>query len=321
MPRHLRFQQTTWSTHHIVSRCTQGFGFLIPHPHIVTLTTGALAYALEQHAGLITLQHHAFLSNHFHLLISSKTRPDLATFMNLFKSKLTRELNRVHHWKGSVWEGRYASEELLDEASLVEVFKYITKNSVKEGLVDHPREWAGLHGYHQLVERQPLIGPYVHRTRLYRERGLTEQEVTTQHEARLLPPPMWESEGVEAYYARAAALCEEAILEARQGRVGRALGMRRVLEAHVFQARQPAAPTRRPLCRARCVEILRAFRARYCSFKAEFQEVSGELRRAVHLGLPMPQRCFPVGGVPLFGVSLKMSLTPLSPPPLPPSPR
>jgi REP element-mobilizing transposase RayT len=301
MPRHLRFQQTSWSTHHIVSRCTQGFGFLIPHPHITALTTGALAYALEQHEGLITLQHHAFLSNHFHLLISSKTRTDLASFMNLFKSKLTRELNRIHDWKGSIWEGRYASEELIDEESLIEVFKYITKNSIKEGLVDHPREWTGLHGYHQLVERLPLAGPYVHRTRLYKERGLTEQEATTHPEARLLPPPMWEQEGVEAYYERATALCEEAILEVRQSRKGRALGMKRVLESPVFQARKPSSPPSRPLCRAKCVQLLKAFRDRYYAFKREFQEVSGELRRAVHLGLPMPQLCFPVGGVPLFG--------------------
>ena len=30
MPAHLRFQSQTWATHHVVSRCIQGFAFLKP---------------------------------------------------------------------------------------------------------------------------------------------------------------------------------------------------------------------------------------------------------------------------------------------------
>jgi putative transposase len=300
MPRHLRFQQGDWSTHHVVSRCLQGFSFLIPHAHIVEICAGVLSYALERYQDHITIQHYAFLSNHFHMLISSKDRFDLSAFMNLFKSKLTRELNRVYDWKGSIWEGRYGSEEILDEESFIEVFKYITKNSVKEGLVEHPRDWLGLHGYHQIVEGRPLRGAYVHRSKMHQSATLTEADVTTQHEATLTPPPMWESEGLAAYYERGAALCEEAIKEARQALKGRALGMKRVLQMSVFQSRR--APTRaRPQCRARCLDALRAFREGYARFKAAFQEISGEMRAAVRFGLPLPPRVFPPGGVPLFG--------------------
>ena len=38
------------------------------------------------------------------------------------------------------------------DTELCALFKYLTKHSVKEGLVDHPREWSGLHSYHQLIE-------------------------------------------------------------------------------------------------------------------------------------------------------------------------
>ena len=300
MSRPLRYQSALWSTHHVISRCTQGFAFLTPTPIVVETCTGLLAYSLDQHQEVIKLHHYAFLSNHFHLILSARTRGDLASFMRLFKSKLTRELNRFHRRSGTIWGSRYASEEVLDEESLIELIKYITQNCVKEGLVDHPSEWTGLHGCHQLLERRVVRGPFVHRARLYKEPDLTEQEVTTYHEVRLEPPPMWEREGLEAYYERAAVLCEEAIIEARQLRESKAMGMKRVLQQRVFQARRAPQGTR-PLCRTKCIELLKAFRKRYYRFKYEFQEVSREVRRSIELGLPLPAVCFPEGGVPLFG--------------------
>ena len=297
---HLRYQSTPWATHHIVSRCFQGFSFLTPEPHIVEICTGVLGYALERHQGRIKLHHYAFLSNHFHLLLSSRETKDLASFMSLLKSKLTRELNRVHRRSGTLWGSRYASEEVLDEESVVGLMKYITQNSVKEGLVDHPSEWGGLHGCHQLLERRVVQGPFVHRTRLHQEPELTEAEVTTYYEVRLEPPPMWEREGLEAYYKRAVTLCEAAIVEARELRNREAMGMELVLQQEVFQQRRAPRGTR-PLCRTKCRELLKVFRERYYRFKAEFQEVSRVVRRSIDLGLPLPALCFPEGGVPLFG--------------------
>lgn len=300
MPRHLRYQSQPWSTHHVVSRCTQGFGFLAPHPHVVATCAGVLAYALHQHEGRVTLQHHAFLSNHFHLMVSCRERVDLASFMMLFKSKLTRELNRIHDWEGTIWAGRYASEELLDEGSVTQILKYITKNCVKEGLVDHPSQWAGLHGYHQIVERQPLCGPYLDRTLLHHARELSEEEASTVYEVSLLPPPIWEAEGIEAYGERCALLFDEAITEALAEREGGSMGMDVVLRQSTYRRREAPGGCR-PLCRAQCRELLRAFREQYNGFKCAFQEVSYALRSAVRLGLPMPALCFPAGGVPLFG--------------------
>ena len=161
MPAHLRYQSQFWATHHLVSRCIQGFGFLKPTREIRAITRGVLAYSLEQHQETIELHHYVFLSNHFHLLLSSKSSPDLAEFMCHFKGNLARELARVHDWHGTLWQKRYSSEEILDEKALEEVFKYISQNSVKEGLVDHPKDWTGLHGYRQLVMGKKVSGPWV----------------------------------------------------------------------------------------------------------------------------------------------------------------
>ena len=203
MACHLRYQSVNWATHHVVSRCIQGFGFLKPTSQIVNVCAGVLGYSLHQHQDTIKLHHYAFLSNHFHLLLSSKDARSLATFMCHFKSNLARELTRIHEWSGSLWQNRYSSEEILDEDALIEVFKYITENSVKEGLVDHPSEWSGLHGYHQLVESKSVNGDWIDRTGLYlasqRNKKVDPKEFTTVYEVHLGPPSEWSSMDKEDY--------------------------------------------------------------------------------------------------------------------------
>ena len=78
MPHHLRYQSTTWATHHVVSRCIQGFGFLKPEPEIVAICIGVLSYSLHVHRETTKIHHYVFLSNHSHLLLSSENTPSLA---------------------------------------------------------------------------------------------------------------------------------------------------------------------------------------------------------------------------------------------------
>ena len=73
MPAHLRFQSQTWATHHVVSRCIQGFALLKPTREIRAITKGVLAYSLELYQNKIELHHYVVLSNHFgSVLIHSK---------------------------------------------------------------------------------------------------------------------------------------------------------------------------------------------------------------------------------------------------------
>ena len=45
MPAHLRFQSSSWATHHVVSRCIQGYGFLKPTQQIRKVKRGVFAYS------------------------------------------------------------------------------------------------------------------------------------------------------------------------------------------------------------------------------------------------------------------------------------
>ena len=51
MPAHLRFQSSSWATHHVVSRCIQGYGFLKPIQQIRKITRGVFAYSADRYLG------------------------------------------------------------------------------------------------------------------------------------------------------------------------------------------------------------------------------------------------------------------------------
>jgi len=252
----------------------------------------------------IALVHQVFLSNHFHLLLESKDARSLAEFMKYFKSNLTRELARVHDWRGPMWQSRYANEEILDDDSLIEVFKYLTENSVKEGLVDHPRAWRGLHGFHQLVDQRDVFGPWIDRTGLFkaRQNSRTRDQVkvedfTTQYKVALKKPRIWSEMSDVEYRERCTTLCEEAIKSARLKRLGRSMGMARVLAQSVLRKRKPKRG-QRPLCRAKTVELLKVYRDKYWAFKRAFQAAYQHARDQVLKGLTLIEMVFPSGGVP-----------------------
>ena len=308
MPQHLRYQSKTWATHHVVSRCIQGYAFLKPTQEINAIIRSVLCYSLHKHKSVVELHHYAFLSNHFHLLISAAKTKHMSRFMSHFKGNLARELGRVHDWHGTLWQKRYSNEEILDKESLEEVFKYITQNSVKEGLVDHPSEWLGVHGYHQLVEERKLNGEWLNRTKLYyaRKRAhargevVNERDFITEYQAELTAPPMWRDESEGEYWALCATLCDEAINEALSKRELPGMGMAKVLLQDTYRARFTKRSPR-PLCRTKCLTLLKEFKRAYFEFKAQFQEASARLREAIELGIEEVRVRFPEGGVPLFG--------------------
>ena len=133
-------------------------------------------------------------------------------------------------WQDWFWQKRYSIEEVLDEEGLTDIFKYITQNSVKEGLVEHPSQWAGLHGYHQLVEDREVSGPWVNRSDLYiarkRDKSLQESEFTSIFPVLLSPPPMWAEMSDSRYREHCEELCQEALPEATCARSAGAIGGR-----------------------------------------------------------------------------------------------
>lgn len=310
MPYPLRYQSKPWATHHVVSRCFQGRSFLQPNPEVTSATIGVLGYFTERYQGRIKLHFSVFLSNHFHLLISSSDIATLSSFLQDVKSSLTKEIGRLHRWEGTIWGRRFFSEEILGEAALIDTIKYLTKNSVKEGLVDHPSQWTGVHSYKQLVEGKECTGLWVDRVALHMacdNRSETDiEEFTTCYSLRLTPPPSWEFLSDDVFKYICQEIMDNAIEEALLAREGGSIGMDKVLSGDPLEVRErcgsEATPRlSEPPCKSRCPVLLEEYKRSYFEFKSQFQSASFELRRALKRGLKSVDLRFPPGGIPLFG--------------------
>ena len=132
--------------------------------------------------------------------------------------------------------------------------------------------------------------------------------LTTAYKAVLTRPPMWRGDTEQEYRERCKRLCDQAIDEALSKREKPSMGMSKVLVQDIYKARFTKRSPR-PLCRTKCIERMKAFKAAYFTFKAQFQEASAILREAIALGLESISVRFPEGGVPLFGGSSFESAT------------
>ena len=89
---------------------------------------------------------------------------------------------------------------------------------MKEGLVDHPRAWRGLHGFHQLVDGVEREGLWLDRTAMFKANQnaktrdrVSAKDFTTAYKVTLEKPRMWAVLSAEDYHASCVELCDEAI--------------------------------------------------------------------------------------------------------------
>jgi REP element-mobilizing transposase RayT len=172
----------------------QGRLLLRPSPLLRDLTLGVLARAARLYP--VEIHAFAFLSNHFHLLVTVASAQRLASFMNYLNSNLAREAGRIHRWREKFWGRRYqailVSQE--DDAQISRL-RYILAHGVKEGLVGSPLDWPGAHCARALLEGTPLAGRWIDRTLEYaalrKRRPADPAAFATLEELRLVPLPCW----------------------------------------------------------------------------------------------------------------------------------
>ena len=74
------------------------------------------------------------------------------------------------------------------------------------------------------------------------------------------------------------------------------MGMSRVLAQPVLKARRPKRG-QRPLCRAKSVELFKAFQEKYWAFKKAFHNAYQHAQQQVIAGKQKIEMVFPFGGV------------------------
>lgn len=80
-----------------------------------------------KHFGLHVV-HFCIQSNHFHMLVETRTNDDLATGMKSFGSRLAKNINRHASRKGQVFKDRFHLDVLKTARSVKNVIKYIYAN-------------------------------------------------------------------------------------------------------------------------------------------------------------------------------------------------
>ncbi len=256
----------------------------------------------------------AFLSNHFHLLLTVPDAQRLGAFMGYLNSNLAREAGRLIRWREKFW-GRWYQAILVsdDEASQVARLHYLLAHGSKEGLVRSPKEWPGAHAAPFLLSGSAVRGRWINHSLEYTasRKGIALQprDLVEEESLQLVPIPCWAGLDDEQYRSRIAEMIQgieqEATRKAAEtGRLiaGRSFVLRQ--DPHFEPNRIKKGPA--PLIHAHSREVRRQLRDAYATFLAAFR-LSSERFRAGQLDVGFPQGCFPPA-LPFRGVRPATSL-------------
>jgi hypothetical protein len=86
------------------------------------------------------------------------------SLMRYLQGNLAREVARLTGWEDKIWSRRYQAILVTDEeAAQVDRLKYLLENSCKEGLVDSPIHWPGVHCARALITGDRVEGTWFDR--------------------------------------------------------------------------------------------------------------------------------------------------------------
>ena len=284
----------------VTNRTFQGRYLLLPRGEVRAVVLGALGRAQRR----LDMPIHAFTftSNHFHLLLTPRDAEHLADFMELFESKLAREMNRLQDWSGSLWGDRYHSIPIeADEKTLVERLRYILSHGVKEDLVARADEWPGANCVRALTEGEALRGKWYDRTALYEAtrwgREIDPDDFAEEEEVLLTPLPCWSDLSKEEIQELVRTMLEEVETNAaarHRAQGTRPAGIRAILAHHPHERPQRLKRSPRPWFHARTREGRLLMREAYRLFAEAFRDAA-ELVLRGHPSPRFPQGSFPPG--------------------------
>ena len=168
MGRGIRSIETPGRIVEITSRTMHGRFLMRPSEEVNEIILGAVGRGQAMYG--VELYAFVFLSNHLHMLLRALGLDQMALFTGYVKGNIARELGVVHQWREKFWGRRYNHAPVKDtEAAQIKRFRYILRNSCKEGLVGSPLDWPGVSSARALYNGEStLTGRWYDRTAQYR---------------------------------------------------------------------------------------------------------------------------------------------------------
>jgi putative transposase len=101
-------------------------------------------HLLREHARASACAVHAYvlMPNHVHLLLTPDDATGVSRLMKNVAQRYTQYVNRTQERTGPLWEGRFKSSVVTDDAYLLACYRYIELNPVRALLVRHPADYA-----------------------------------------------------------------------------------------------------------------------------------------------------------------------------------
>lgn len=165
MARPLRFLPPG-SLVEVTGRTVHGRFLLRPYRAVNDLVIGVIGRAQKKYGMKIHAM--VFLSSHWHGLLSPESPQQLAAFVDFVAGNIAREVGKLHDWREKFWARRYRSIVVShEEEAQVARLAYTLGQGVREGLVERPQQWPGVHCAQALLDGSPLEGTWFDRTALY----------------------------------------------------------------------------------------------------------------------------------------------------------
>ena len=115
--------------------------------------------------------------------------------MQHLAANISKEIGRIREWSGTLWHRRYDAIVVSDEPEAQwQRLRYVLSHGAKEGLVESPLDWPGVHAAKPLIHGEPLAGTWFNRSKEWaaRNRGLNVSPAdfapTTRSTWHLYPP-------------------------------------------------------------------------------------------------------------------------------------
>ncbi len=125
--------------------------YLVPdRPAINETVIGVVGRGQKRHR--VRIHGVAFVSNHFHMVVTGANPEQIARFMQYVKGNLTRRINRLRGRTGTLWQGRYDMVRVPDDSrQQAQALAYVLAHGAKEGLVARPEQWPGVSSAAELL--------------------------------------------------------------------------------------------------------------------------------------------------------------------------
>jgi len=282
----------------VTCRCIHSRLLLRPGHSLNEIIIGALARAKRLYGVRIIC--YSFVSSHFHLLLEVDDAQQLARFMCHFNSKLAKEVGRLTGWREKIFGRRYQAILVSpEEAAQIERMAYVLSHGAKEGLVDSPKEWPGVHAVRALLGEEELRGYWFDRTKEYAARHRREKfeprKYATEETLTLDPLPCWKHLPPEERRRRVASMVAEIEAQAARQRESTgipSLGAEAILRQDPHSRPHHSKRSPAPFCHAASKSWRVLLRTAYGEFVAAYRRAAERLKKHER-DVRFPQGCFP----------------------------